>query len=110
MKLLLIGALQLFGGWAVVSALLQAHPAVSGSAAVGISIFGGLLLWVASALIASSVDRMRERATTLRGIDAVPPKERGCSVIVGRIESMGEVSQAPLDGSPLRCVQLRHTH
>jgi hypothetical protein len=85
---------------------LQWHPLVHSSAAVGISIFGGLLLWVAIALIASSVGRMRERAMILRGIDAVPPKERGRSVIVGRIESMGEVLQAPLDGSP--CVAYRY--
>jgi hypothetical protein len=114
MKLILIGALQLFGGWFVISALLiwffQLHPAVQGSAAIGISIFGGLLIWAALALIVSSLARLRERATILRGIEAVPPKDGKRSMIVGRIESMGEVLQAPLDGGPLRCVQLRDTH
>jgi hypothetical protein len=103
LKLFSIGALQLFGGWAVVSALLvwyfQTDPAVSGSAAVGISVFGGLLLWVAIVLIASSIARLRERATILRGVEAIPPKEGNRSVIVGRIESIGESLQAPLDGS-----------
>jgi hypothetical protein len=103
MKLFLIGTLQLFGGWFVTSALLvwlfQLHPVVTGSAAIGISIFGGLLLWVALALIVSSVARLRERATILRGIEAMPPKDGKRSVIVGRIEALGELLMAPLDGS-----------
>ncbi len=103
MKLFFVGALQLFGGWFVCSALLvwffQIQPLVSGSAVIGISIFGGLLLWIAVALIASAVARMRERATLLRGVEAIPPKDYGNSVIVGRIESMGELLEAPLDRS-----------
>ncbi len=103
LKLFLIGALQLFGGWLVVSAsllwLFWSTPLVDASAALGISIFGGLLLWIAIALVASSMARLRERFTILRGIDAIPPKEGNNSAILGRIESTGELLQAPLDGS-----------
>jgi hypothetical protein len=79
-------------------ALLRSSADGSGSLPV-FSIGAGLFAWIAVMMSISAVKAWRERAAAVGGIAGEMPGD-GPALIVGQIESLGRLLEAPLSGKP----------
>jgi hypothetical protein len=109
-RVLLVGLLQGPVAWlAIAGALslgLQVAAGVSPAATIGVSLIAGALAWAAIGLLGNALHRWRERRAVMEGLSGSAPRDGRAIVVVGTLEPLAGVLEAPFDGS--RCLLYRY--